>query len=66
MSAWPRYPSYRDSGIPGIESIPDGWDAAPFRHLLRLQNGQVDPRATQFADVPLVAPNHIESGTGRH
>lgn len=30
-----------------------------------LVSGQVDPREDAFSDLPLIAPNHIESGTGR-
>lgn len=30
-----------------------------------LPSGQVDPREDEFAVLPLIAPNHIESGTGR-
>jgi type I restriction enzyme S subunit len=28
-------------------------------------SGQVDPTANAYRDLPLIAPNHIESGTGR-
>ena len=28
-------------------------------------SGQVDPRDANYSDLPLIAPNHIESGTGR-
>ena len=28
-------------------------------------SGQVDPKDSNYAELPLIAPNHIESGTGR-
>ena len=28
-------------------------------------SGQVDPKDSNYSDLPLIAPNHIESGTGR-
>jgi type I restriction enzyme, S subunit len=28
-------------------------------------SGQVDPRDSNYSDLPLIAPNHIESGTGK-
>jgi type I restriction enzyme S subunit len=37
----------------------------PFRWVCRITEGQVDPTAPEWADKPLIAPNHIESRTGR-
>ena len=37
----------------------------PFRWICRITEGQVDPTAPEWADKPLIAPNHIESRTGR-
>ncbi|MFD2237174.1 restriction endonuclease subunit S [Aureimonas populi] len=37
----------------------------PFKWICRIPNGQVDPTDPDWADLPLVAPNHIEQGTGR-
>lgn len=36
-----------------------------FSSVVRLAQGQVDPMHSPFSEMPLVAPNHIESGTGR-
>jgi type I restriction enzyme, S subunit len=33
--------------------------------ICRIPSGQVDPKEDSWADLPLIAPNHIESGTGR-
>lgn len=37
----------------------------PFRWVCRITEGQVDPTSPEWADKPLIAPNHIESRTGR-
>lgn len=37
----------------------------PFRWVCRITEGQVDPTAPEWASKPLIAPNHIESRTGR-
>lgn len=37
----------------------------PFRWVCRVAEGQVDPTAPEWSEKPLVAPNHIESRTGR-
>ena len=54
-----------DSGIGWIGKIPAHWQIRKFRYCGTIPNGQVDPRLPEFRDRILVAPNHIESGTGR-
>ncbi|MCP0914254.1 MULTISPECIES: restriction endonuclease subunit S [Legionella] len=41
------------------------WKRIPFRWVCRIPNGQVDPREQPWLEMPLIAPNHIESNTGR-
>ncbi|MDD4347553.1 MAG: restriction endonuclease subunit S [Opitutales bacterium] len=55
----------KPSGIDWIGGIPAHWDLVPFKWRCRVQSGQVDPKEESFALMPLVAPDHIESGTGR-
>jgi type I restriction enzyme S subunit len=47
------------------ENLPAGWTSQAFSVSTTVAEGQVDPRLEQFRDLPLIAPNHIESGTGR-
>ncbi|MDF2142343.1 restriction endonuclease subunit S [Paenirhodobacter sp. CAU 1674] len=47
------------------EAIPKGWSVKSFYQLGRIANGQVDPRLEPYRRMVLVAPDHIESGTGR-
>ena len=55
----------KDSGVDWIGEIPIDWQLRNFRYCGVIPNGQVDPRLTTFKDRIHVAPNHIESGTGR-
>ena len=62
-------------GVPGRHStfashpflgrLPSAWRAGKFRHYVSVRSGQVDPEAAEYADMVLVAPNHIEPGTAR-
>jgi len=55
----------RDSGIPWLGRIPEHWGTKRFKFFASVRNGQVDPEDQSFEEMVLVAPNHIESGTGR-
>jgi len=43
----------------------EGWRTVGLLDVAEIASGQVDPRELPFAGWPLVAPNHIEEGTGR-
>lgn len=45
--------------------VPKGWGVGKFRHYVQVRSGQVNPEDQAYANLVLVAPNHIESGTGR-
>ena len=55
----------KDSGIEWLGEIPDHWKVRRWRHCCRVVVGQVAPDDQQFRERVLIAPNHIESGTGR-
>jgi type I restriction enzyme, S subunit len=55
----------KPSGIDWLGDIPAHWDLVPFKWRCQVQSGQVDPREAEYVDMPLIAPDHIESGTGR-
>jgi type I restriction enzyme, S subunit len=65
VSARARRTLTKAAGVDGLGQIPDDWDVVALRHLLAFENGQVDPRLEPHASMALIAPNHIESGTGR-
>jgi type I restriction enzyme S subunit len=55
----------KPTGIDWLGEIPAHWTIRAFRYSGRITNGQVDPEQPEYRDLPLIAPNHIESGTGR-
>ena len=62
-------------GVPGTHTeftehpflglIPSVWRTGKFRHYVQVRSGQVDPEDGQYSSMTLIAPNHIESGSGR-
>ncbi len=58
-------PALRDADVKWIGQIPSHWKVRHFRYCGVIPNGQVDPKLPQYRDKILVAPNHIESGTGK-
>lgn len=59
------YTPMKPSGIEWLGDIPAHWKLIPFKWRCQIQSGQVDPREPQYANMTLIAPDHIESGTGR-
>ena len=55
----------KPSGIDWLGDIPEHWQQVPFRWCCYITEGQVDPTDSQFRQLPLIAPNHIESQTGK-
>ncbi|MDY0035528.1 MAG: restriction endonuclease subunit S [Zoogloea oleivorans] len=58
-------PEMKDSGVSWLGTIPDHWDIDKFSREVHITEGQVDPEVEPFASMFLIAPNHIESGSGR-
>lgn len=55
----------RDSGVEWLGEVPAHWRVGKFQHFARVRGGLVDPRVAPYRAYDLVAPNHIESGTGK-
>jgi type I restriction enzyme S subunit len=55
----------KDSGIKWLGEIPAEWTVKRIKHVVQIRGGQVDPRIDEYSTMPLVAPNHLESRTGR-
>jgi type I restriction enzyme S subunit len=57
----------RSSRFSGRElaAIPMGWQMRPLLSAVSLPSGQVDPKREPYSSMILVAPDHVESGTGR-
>lgn len=48
-----------------LDEVPSHWTVSRFRYEATISGGQVDPREAPWRTMTLVAPNHIESNTGR-
>ena len=46
-------------------AVPEAWEVRPLLKAVRIANGQVDPQMEPYRSMVLVAPDHIESETGR-
>ncbi|MEB3065728.1 restriction endonuclease subunit S domain-containing protein [[Mycobacterium] zoologicum] len=53
-----------DSGNVYLGAVPGHWTLGRFSRDVEINGGQVDPTEDPWADMILVAPNHVESGTG--
>jgi type I restriction enzyme S subunit len=55
----------KDSGIEWLGEVPEHWEVKAFQRCVDVAEGQVDPTLLEYSGMILIAPNHIESGTGR-
>lgn len=59
-----RQAAQLDQATFGSNELPE-WTRAPFKWCCTIPAGQVDPKTEPWSLMPLIAPNHIEIGTGR-
>lgn len=55
----------KPSGVPWLGDIPQNWTLRRFKFVTQINSGQVDPRHIDYRNLLLIAPNHIERGSGR-
>jgi type I restriction enzyme, S subunit len=55
----------KDAGVEWLGDIPAQWGICKFSREVHIAEGQVDPEADTYRSMLLIAPNHVESGTGR-
>ena len=55
----------KDSGVEWLGAVPEHWQIRRFQRCVYVVEGQVDPEEPGYASLALIAPNHVESGTGR-
>ena len=48
-----------------LDSIPSAWTISRFRFVAKIEGRMVDPKNGDTMHDVLIAPNHVESGTGR-
>jgi type I restriction enzyme, S subunit len=58
-------PEMKDSRVEWLGALPAHWGIEKFSREVYIAEGQVDPEMEPFVSMILIAPNHIESGTGR-
>lgn len=58
-------PRLKPSGVEWLGDVPEHWKVGRFSREVDIAEGQVNPEIEPYASMPLIAPNHIESGTGR-
>ena len=57
--------SMKDSGVEWLREIPEHWEVKKWRYCCEIAEGQITPDEEEFHERTLIAPNHVESGTGR-
>ena len=53
------------SGVEWLGGVPEHWEVTRFSRQVSIAEGQVDPEIEPYASMLLIAPNHLESRTGR-
>lgn len=59
------YAEMKPADSPWLGEVPAHWELSRFRYEAMINRGQVDPREEPWSGMTLIAPNHIESNTGR-
>lgn len=57
--------SMKDSRVEWLGEVPAYWDVLNFNLLVYIAEGQVNPKILPYSKLLLIAPNHVESATGR-
>ncbi|TIC85196.1 restriction endonuclease subunit S [Crenobacter intestini] len=55
----------KDSGVEWLGQVPAHWEVMTFQRCVYVQEGQVDPESDEYSSMVLIAPNHVESASGR-
>ncbi len=59
------HPKLKPSGVEWLGEVPEHWEVSKFSREVSIAEGQVDPEIEPYLSMVLLAPNHIQSGTGR-
>lgn len=57
-----QYPKYKDSGVPWLGNVPEGWGVKRLKFAAPLQSGKL---AAKGLDLPYIGLENIESWTGK-
>ncbi len=56
---------FENSGVEWFDKIPKHWKVLKLKYCFKIRSGQVDPKLDINKIKPLIAPNHIESKSGK-
>jgi type I restriction enzyme, S subunit len=59
------HPKLKPSGIDWLGDVPEHWGISKFSRVIKIAEGQVDPEQEPYLSMLLIAPNHVESQTGK-
>jgi type I restriction enzyme S subunit len=62
--SFPPHSAYSKSGEAWLGELPSHWRLGKFSREISIAEGQVDPEVEPHSSMLLIAPNHVESGTG--
>lgn len=62
--SFPRYPKYKDSGVPWLGEVPAHWNVLPFKRIVAVPITDGPHETPQFMDegVPFVSAEAVSSG----
>ena len=55
----------KPSGVEWLDDVPEHWEITRLSRQVDIAEGQVDPENEPYSSMLLIAPNHLESKTGR-
>lgn len=56
---------FKNSGVEWIGKIPEHWNIKKLKYIGSIRNGQVNPKQINYQNQILIAPNHIETKSGK-
>ena len=57
--SFPRYPSYKDSGVEWLGEVPEHWDVVQFKQFVDIQNGSDHKHIEQTEGYPVLGSGGI-------
>ena len=57
--SFPRYPSYKDSGVEWLGDVPTNWDIVQFKQFVDIQNGTDHKHVEQAEGYPVVGSGGV-------
>ncbi|MBS0446731.1 MAG: restriction endonuclease subunit S [Proteobacteria bacterium] len=55
----------KPSGVSWLGDVPQHWSLKKFKFVATITSGQIDPRRPEYRHLVLIAPNHIQTSSGK-